>query len=226
MKIIDLTLTLDNACMTCGTPWHEHVKLERLGRLEQVGRNTTSIHMGSHSGTHMDAPAHFFNGMFGINQIDLEQACGDVSIVNFTNKKKHSVVELSDVENIPVTARMIFVFGWFQHWKTDTYYDDFPYFSQEAVRHLIQNGMKVMALDTPSPDSVKDIGNMEDSANHKLLLKNKVILIEYLTNTDKLLVDKRYTLIALPLKIKDADGSPARVIAIEHKEGENFYEKE
>lgn len=226
MKIVDLTLTLDDTCMTCGTPWHEHVKLEQLGKLEIVGRNTTSIHMGSHSGTHMDAPAHFFNGMFGIDQIDLGQACGDVSIINFTNKTKQSVVELCDVESITVTARMLFVFGWFQHWKTDSYYDDFPYFSQKAVHYLIDNGMKVMALDTPSPDSVNDIGNMEDSVNHKLLLKNEVILIEYLTNTDKLLNDKAYTLIALPLKLKGADGSPARVIAIEHMEGENFYEKE
>ncbi len=221
MNIIDLTLTLDNACMTCGTPWHEHVKVEQLGRLEKVGRNTASIHMGSHSGTHMDAPAHFFNGMFGVDQIDLGQACGDVSIVNFTGKLKHRKVELCDVEDIPVTERMIFVFGWFQYWKTNSYYEDFPYFSQEAVQYLIDKGMKVMALDTPSPDSVRDIGNIEDSINHKLLLKNKVILIEYLTNTDKLLNNKKYTLIALPLKLRDADGAPARVIAIEHMEGEN-----
>lgn len=222
MKIIDLTFALDNECMTCGTLWHEKVRLRQLGKLEEVGRNTTSIHLGSHSGTHMDAPAHFYDHAYGIDKIDLSQACGCFSVVDFTGKKKGDVVKLCDVENIPVTARMVFVFGWFKYWKTNCYYDDFPFFSEEAVQYLVDSGLRVMALDTPSPDSVKDIGNKKDSPNHKLLLKKGIILIEYLTNTDKLLNDSKYSLIALPLKLKDIDGSPARVIAIEYLEGEKM----
>ena len=222
MKIIDLTFVLDNECMTCGTPWHEPVQIKQLGKLEEVGRNTTSIHLGSHSGTHMDAPAHFYGYAYGIDGIDLEQACGDAAIIDFTDKGKGDLVGLSDVENILVASRMIFVFNWFKFWKTDSYYDEFPYFTQEAIHYLVENGMRVMALDTPSPDNVKDIGNKKDSPNHKLLLKSNVILIEYLTNTDKLLNGGKYSLIALPLKIKGADGSPARVIAVEYSEGDRM----
>ena len=137
-------------------------------------------------------------------------------------EKKGDVVKLCDVENIPVTARMVFVFGWFKYWKTNCYYDNFPFFSEEAVQYLVDSGLRVMALDTPSPDSVKDIGSKKDSPNHKLLLKKGIILIEYLANTDKLLNDSKYSLIALPLKLKDIDGSPARVIAIEYLEGEKM----
>ncbi len=222
MKIIDLTFTVDNECMTCGTPWHEPVQLKQLGKLQEVGRNTTSIHLGSHSGTHMDAPFHFYDQAYGIDKINLSQVCGRVSIVDFTGKGKGELVRLCDVESISVTSRMIFVFGWFKYWKTNDYYDEFPYFSQEAVRYLVEKGLRVMALDTPSPDSVKDIGNKEDSPNHKLLLIKGVALIEYLANTDKLLNGSNYSLIALPLKLEGADGSPARVIAIEGLEGDRI----
>lgn len=170
----------------------------------------------------MDAPAHFYYHSYGIDKINLNHVCGDVSIVDFSSKLKGDVVELCDVENITVTDRMIFAFGWFKYWRTNKYYDDFPYFSKEAVQYLIENGMYVMALDTPWPDSVRDIGTIEDSPNHKMLLKKGVVLIEYLTNTGQLINGKRYSLIALPLKLEDADGSPARVIPIVHREGDDF----
>lgn len=215
MKIIDLTLTLDNECLTCGTPWHEKVQINPLGRLSEVGRNTTSIHLGSHSGTHIDAPSHFFENTYGIDSVSLETVCGAATIIDLSAKKRGDLVSVEDLLDHPVTTRMIFVFRWFQYWKTERYYDDFPYFTEEAIDYLIRNGLKVMALDTPSPDSVRDIGNKVDSINHKKLLKAGVVIIEYLTDTDKLTPGKQYFLVALPLKLKNVDGSPARVIALE-----------
>jgi len=76
MKIIDLSYIIDEQCMTCGTPWHERVKLTPLGTLTTVGRNTYSITLGSHTGTHMDAPSHFLDGAEGIDQVDLDKICG------------------------------------------------------------------------------------------------------------------------------------------------------
>jgi arylformamidase len=68
-------------------------------------------------------------------------------------------------------------------------------------------------MDTPSPDSSK--GGLE-SPNHKLLLKNEIILIEYLCNLKRLKGPKIF-IMALPLKIKGGDGSPARVVAYDMK---------
>ena len=74
--------------------------------------------------------------------------------------------------------------------------------------------MQFMALDTPSPDDGGAILQQgeADSPNHKLLLKNDVVLVEYLTNTDQIDFSRDHKIIALPLKLKDVDGSPARVI--------------
>ncbi len=215
MNIVDLSLEIDNECMTCGTEWHEKVCIKRLGKIKEVGRNTHSILMGSHTGTHMDAPFHFFDSGEGIDQIDLAEVCGDIIVIDFSYIKQGEIVKLEDVLNITVGTRMLFRFDWFKKWKTNEYYKGFPYFSIEAIQYLIEKGMRVIALDTPSPDDGSAITVKSDSPVHKLLLTKKVVIIEYLTNTDQLKLNKKYQLFALPIKIKDCDGAPARVVAVE-----------
>ena len=212
MSIIDLSLTLENTCQTCGTPWHENVSIERKGTLYSVGRNTSKLILGSHSATHMDAPLHFIENGHDIASIPIEKCVGKVTCVNLRHKSAGSIVDVSDIKNIVVTSRMLFVFSWYKYWKTDLYYHRFPYFSLDAIKYLLKGGMKFMAMDTPSPDASSAITEKDDSPNHKVLLSHNTIIVEYLANTDKIDFSKRYEIIALPLKIYDADGSPSRVI--------------
>lgn len=215
MKLIDLSYTIDKNCMTCGTPWHEKVKLAPLGTLATVGRNTHSITLGSHTGTHMDAPLHFLDRTAGIDQVDLDKICGSCQVVNMTHKGTGDIVSLQDVKPLAVTKRMLFRFDWFRHWQTTQFYKDFPFFSEDAARYLVDGGMRVLALDTPSPDTGAAIGKMDDSPVHKILLKSDVTIIEYLTNTDQLDLTKSHTIFPLPLKLRDCDGAPSRVIVLE-----------
>lgn len=215
-EIIDLTLKVESKMPTCGTSWHQNVQIEQMGTLEEVGRNTSSILLGSHSGTHMDAPRHFIDEGSGIDSIDLNILCGDVNIVNLRNKEAGDIVHLSDIKRIKITTRMIFAFGWYKHWKSERYYKHFPYFSEEAINYLIKNGMRLMALDTPSPDCGDAIhsidGRDSDSPNHKMMLKNGIVIVEYLNNTDLIDLSKKYEIIALPLRVVGVDGCPSRVI--------------
>ena len=211
MKIIDLSLTIDNECMTCGTPWHEKVKIEQLGKIDEVGRNTSRIIFGSHSATHMDAPKHFIDEKYGIDELDLDVCIGNVQCVDFHNNDK-PVIDIEDLRDVDIVERMLFAFGWYRKWKTDEYYKGFPFFTESAIRYLVDNGMRLMALDTPSPDDGGAINVKDDSPNHKYLLANDIIIVEYLTNTGAIDFSKNHELIALPLKIKGIDGSPARVV--------------
>lgn len=213
MGWIDLTLSIDNECMTCGTAWHAIPSIERLGRLECVGRNTSVIRLGSHSATHLDAPLHFFDNTYGVDEIPLEKLCGKVQAVDFTHMTQGSCVRLQDLCGITVTPKMLFKFGWYKHWKTAIFYQDYPYFDIDALRYLVDNGMEMIALDTPSPDASTAIGKIDDSLGHKLLLSREVVIVEYLNNTERLKSGEDYEIIALPLKIRGGDGSPCRVIA-------------
>ena len=217
MNNYDLTFDVETDMPTCGTPWHQLVEITPMGKIDTVGRNTSRIVLGSHSGTHMDAPYHFIDDGKTMEKLDINIMKGIVQIVDFRNKRAGDVVTLDDVNKLKITGRMLFAFGWYHNWKTDSYYKSFPYFSQEAIKFLIDGGIKLMAMDTPSPDdgsSIKHIGET-DSPNHVSLLKNEVIIVEYLNNTDILDVNKQYEIVALPLKIKGSDGCPARVIVSE-----------
>lgn len=218
MKIIDLSMSLDNDCQTCNVPWHTKVSIERLGTIEEVGRNTSRFVLGSHSATHMDAPGHFFDEGKGIDQVDLTCCIGEITCVDMRHKKAGDVVRRSDVEKIAVTDRMLFVFGWDRWWKTSDYYKETPYFEAEAMEYLVNQGMKFIAMDTPTPDTTSAIGKKDDSPMHKLLLSKGIIIVEYLTNTSEIDFTKKHEIIALPLKIKGADGSPARVVLKEMDE--------
>ncbi|SHM79732.1 Kynurenine formamidase [Anaerosporobacter mobilis DSM 15930] len=215
MNVIDLTITVDNECLTCGTSWHQKPMLEKIGTINSVGRNTSRIVLGSHTGTHMDAPLHFYDNTHGIDKMDLNLLIGEIEIVDFTNLDRNTYVTLDMVKQINIKKRMLFIFGWYKYWKTEQYYNGFPYFDMEAANYLIENGMKLIALDTPSPDANNAIYEKNDSPVHKKLLQNNVVIIEYLTNTATIDINKQYEIVALPLKLKDIDGSPARVVLIE-----------
>lgn len=215
-RLIDLTLPVENGMPTCGTPWHQKVSIERIGKINEVGRNTSRIILGSHSGTHMDAPLHFFDDGNDIQSLKLDYLYGPITIVDFSDYGQGDVVTLDALESISVSERILFRFLWYKNWKTKKYYDRFPYFSCEAVEFLINKGMKAMMLDTPSPDDGGVITDITcDSPNHKNLLNNGIVIVEYLNNTEALDINKRYEIVALPLKLVGSDGAPSRVIAKE-----------
>ena len=125
MKIIDLSYVIENGMPTCGTSWHENVNIRQLGKISEVGRNTHSILLGSHTGTHMDAPYHFIECGRTIESTPLDVICGEISIVDFSSLKAGSIVTMSDVSELKITERMLFRFDWFKKWKTADFYKSF-----------------------------------------------------------------------------------------------------
>lgn len=213
MKAIDLSYTIENDMPTCGTPWHQNVNISPMGQLDTVGRNTHSITLGSHTGTHMDAPYHFIENGKKIHELDIEDMMGDITIIDFRNIGIQNIVTEDEISDIEVTEKMMFIFGWNKNWKKDIFYKDFPFFTIGAIRELIRRGMRFMAMDTPSPDAGGAIRNKTTgSENHIELLKNGIIIVEYLTNTELIDMKKKYEIIALPLKVLGSDGSPCRVV--------------
>lgn len=211
-NIIDLTHCIEEEMTICPLPWHAPVSITQVGHHEIEGRATQKISMGSHTGTHTDAPLHFINGGACIEDLSLDVLIGEVSIFNFSHLKEYDAVTEKMLAGRRVSQRVIFNFGWFRRWKTDKFYTGYPYFSESAVQYLIKNKIKLIGMDTPSPDDSRTkIGGIDDSKMHKLFLSNNVVLVEYLANLDK--IDEKYdwNIIVMPLKIKYGDGAPSRV---------------
>ena len=104
---------------------------------------------------------------------------------------------------------VLFYSGWDIKWGRSEYFEGFPTLSPEAARYLCNLKLKGVGFDVISADPVAS----SDLPNHKLLLGNEIIIVENLCNLDKL-PNKPLTFIALPLKIAESDGAPARAVGI------------
>lgn len=217
-RVVDLTLPIKAGMARFPTYWHPEVEVGLLGRIENEGRETRRLVLGTHSGTHCDAPRHFLPGGAGVDALDLAALVGPARVLDLTTHAPGGCVEAEDLQAAlegRVPERLILRYDWSRQWEREAYYCDHPYLSRQAARWLVAGGLKLLAMDSPTPDNPADGRSApEDSPVHKILLGAGVILVEYLDNLAAL-TRPWVELIALPLKIEGADGSPCRVVAVE-----------
>lgn len=218
MKITDLSLTIEEGMMTFPTHWHPVVEITILGRHGVEGRETRKLVLGTHVGTHADAPLHFIPKGNGIDQVPLDVLVGPAQVLNFAPchpLQEIDVPQLQEKLGGKVPERMILRTDWSEYFGRMPFYTQYPYLTENAAQWLVENGVRLIAMDTPSPDNpAHSRGTAKDSPNHKVLLGAGVVLVEYVCNL-KSLTSRDVELIVLPLKLKDCDGSPVRCIAIE-----------
>jgi arylformamidase len=218
MKIIDLSLPIEEGMMTFPTHWHPVVEVTVLGRHGIEGRETRKIILGTHTGTHADAPRHFIPNGGSIDEVPLDILIGPAAIADFTGCLALQEIDVKDLQQKlggKVPARLILRTGWSRHFGQMKFYNEYPFLSENAAQWLVDQGVRLIAMDTPSPDNpAHSRGTARDSPNHKVLLGAGVVLVEYLANLQAISASS-VELIVLPLKLKGGDGSPARCVAIE-----------
>ena len=216
-KIIDLSMILEEGMISFPQPWHPIVEIVQLGRHEIEGRETRKITMGTHTGTHIDAPRHFIPDAPTVDEIPLDQMNGLASVVNLTDFGPGQEVGLSDLEKAlgdRSAERVLLRFDWERMTGSLDYYYKSPYLSEDAAKWLIEKGCKLLGMDTPMPDNPENgRGCSKDSPNHKILLGGGAILVEYMVNLSAIDRDE-VNIIVAPIKVKEGDGAPARVFAI------------
>ncbi|BDF72360.1 cyclase [Oscillospiraceae bacterium] len=214
MKIIDLSHTYRPG-MTGMSKWHPVVEFRRMGKLEEIGMNTSSILLGSHIATHMDAASHFIPGGYSIEATTLERCVGEVTVVDVRHRGKGDCLRVADLEPYQLKPRVLLCFGYCKYWADQAQYNvNYPYIGMEAAQYLLDKGVELVAMDIPSPDRPPAEGE-ERFPVHKLMLSHNIIFVEALANTQAVDFSARYTLVALPLKLEGVDASPCRVILIE-----------
>lgn len=216
-RIVDLSMTLEEGMQTFPTHWHPFVEITQLGRHGLENRETRKLVLGTHTGTHIDAPRHFIPGGATVDQLDLEQLVGPASVLDLTAYGANAeldVAQMAEALGDRSAERVLMRFDWDRHLGTMGYYNDSPYLTEAAAQWLVDKGCRLLGMDTAMPDNPKNGRNgPKDSPNHKILLGNGVILLEYMVNLkslDRPVVD----LVVAPLKIRDGDGAPVRAFAI------------
>ena len=178
------------------------------------GYNNAVIVTGTHQGTHMDAPYHFFDDGKTIDQLDIKKGFGPAWVLDFTHKKPKEEITIADLrvheDKITKGSRIVFHTGWDKEFPEKRYLSDQPYLGIEACQYLADRGVVCIAIDAPTiyPEKYMPV-------HHILLNKDtEMLIIESLMHLDRLQND-RIILIAFPLRIMKRDGSPSRAIAID-----------
>ena len=208
MRIVDLTMTWPDVPTY---PGHPEPTIHRIASFETHGKQVSKLEIGTHSGTHIDAPRHYIEGGRTVESIPLEQMCGPALLVNLTGKPRPIYAgDIERVANGRSVERVLLRYDGDRRLGSMDYYFGQPWLTYDAASWLLGNGCKLVGMDTPMPDGPEDIKTMPI---HKVLLECGVVIAEYLINLDKIGAET-FDLIVAPLKIKEGDGAPARCFAI------------
>ena len=214
MKQIDLTLTISHSIPTFpGSPKTQFIPWSTL---KDDRYNLELLFLSSHTGTHLDAPYHFVKNGTKIHQIPLDRLLGNAILIKI-KKGKNQAITKNDLVlferkngNIPNHSSIIFHTEWQKNLNSDFYFINNPGLSESAATYLVSKRINLVGIDSPSIDLGKD----KTFSVHKILAKNNVLIVENLSNLNKI-SSKQFDFVILPLKLKDATGSPVRAIAIQ-----------
>ncbi len=180
------------------------------------GYREHQISMLSHTGTHIDAPCHILQNAKSLDQFPVDKFIGRAIVIPCKDKKEISLEYLQTFESkITKVDFVLFFTGWQYKWNTKDYFDDCSIPTREAAVWLTKFKLKGVGVDAFSLDRIASAltVNEENLPNHHILLGKEILLIENLTNLDKL-PDSAFSFQCLPLKVENADGSPVRTIAM------------
>ncbi len=204
--IHDVTVPITNSMPVW--PGDPQVRLSPKAHLSRDKSHTvrlTAIEMGSHTGTHVDAPYHFVEGGKRLHEIPLEQLTGKATVFEIAGVRS---IGLGNLEHRKWDGieRVLFKTDNSKHWQDGKFYEEFIYLEPDGAEFLVQRGIQLVGIDYLSIDEFKS----EKHPTHFALLTRDIVILEGL-NLSKVPAGE-YTLFALPLNLQDADGAPSRVI--------------
>ena len=213
--IVDLSHALDEATPVFpGDGPLEIMVAERASDPPAGGRrslNCSRLALSVHTGTHLDAPFHFFDAGQTVDRVPLEHCVGPALLADLSGVSAGEEIEARHLEPwrgwLRETGRVILHTGWWRQWGTPGYFTEHPRLSGAAAEYLVGCGVRLVGVDTPSVDR-------PPYPAHLALLGSGVLIVENLTNLSAVR-GEIFQLVVLPLRIAGRDGSPVRAIAME-----------
>ncbi len=207
MKLVDLTHGLENG--TGVFPGDPECVIETAHHYEN-GYFVSRISMGTHTGTHVDSPAHKLPGKRTLTGMPLEAFCAEHTVVidcrQVTGEVDAMFVQAHTAELAGHEA-VLFYTGWSEKWGTDAFFTGYTGLSEDAAPALKQLGVRMVGLESPSVNAERH------ATVHESILKEEIIIVESICHPEQLL-GQNFAFFAMPLKLIDRDGSPVRAFAV------------
>lgn len=193
-------------------PGDPGVHLAPALELDRDGAAVTSIRMGSHTGTHVDAPAHTVAGGRTLDAVALDELVDEALVLHVEGLDDRAVIGVVDLGELPERVPPIVVVdtGWWRHFGTERALRH-PALDAAAARELVARGMRVLAVDTLSPDPTDAAGTTEFPV-HEVVLGSDGLIVENVANLEGLPRSVRIGF--FPLRLA-GDGAPVRAVAFD-----------
>ncbi|HEX6975129.1 MAG TPA: cyclase family protein [Vicinamibacterales bacterium] len=203
-KLLDVSVAL--AAGIPAYPGNPEFELQPVKRIAEGGSsNVSRLVMGTHTGTHVDAPLHFFEGAPGIDALPLDLLLGRARVVEIGKRGGIGAEELA-AAGLREDIRVLLKTPNSALWNAGGFHEDYTHLTEAGARYLVDQGVKVVGIDYLSVEQFKKAG----APAHRALLSQGVVIIEGLNLAEA--EAGMYEMYCLPLRIVGGDGAPARVI--------------
>jgi arylformamidase len=209
MRIYDVSVPISERTPTY--PGDPHVEIEQWAAMARGdAANVSMLHIGAHTGTHVDAPAHFIEGAGRVDALPLDVLIGEARVVVMADDVR--AIEAKQIASLDLNGatRVLFKTRNSAFWANmaEGFRTDFTYLAPDAARALVELGVRLVGIDYLSVEQFK----AEAFETHTSLLSNGLVIVEGLDLREVAAGD--YELICLPLKIAggSGDGAPARAV--------------
>ena len=219
MRIIDLTVPIGEDTLS---PPSVNLQLKLTSYHRGPGFwQASKVEMLLHTGSHVDFGRHVMADGETAVDVDLERVFGDALVIDLSFAEPNHAISVADLESHAPEIRkgdiVLVRTDWTEkHWGNfPMYYMESPYCSPEAAQWLIDQGAKAIGFDCFSEYCARlpDFSS-EDFIIHKIILENGAILMQQMTNLSKLPTGNRFRFFAPFVKMRGAEGSPARFFAL------------
>lgn len=209
-EVVDLTRVFEE-----GMPVYPGTEGPRISNATTIAREGFAeklLTVYSHTGTHMDAPAHMIEGAPTLDALPASTFLGKARVLDISSFAggEAPLPALAPILPGPGEAEFIlFRTGWSAHWGDAGYYEGFPVLSAELAQAVAALGLKGIGVDAISVDPVGSTA----FERHLALLGRGLVIVENLGDLSTL-AGRDFLFSCLPLRIRDADGSPVRAVAM------------
>ena len=211
-EIIDLSVTIESEMATW--PTNPEIVLRDIQTFEKDGYKEELYSSATHTGTHIDAPLHMYSQGTSVDQLNLSYLIQECFCIRpkITGNDIHLAAIKAEWKKIYDGKAILINTGWDRkRSKTREWQIEFPGLAEDTIDFFGEHEIKLIGIDTLGIEPASHKG----FPVHTGLEKYGIIFIEDMTNLHLLREDKPYLIVALPLKLKGASGSMARVLAID-----------
>lgn len=211
MKVIDLTHTIRPDMPVY--PGTEPPRFTPANTYEKDGFKETLLQMFTHTGTHMDPPAHLFAGRTTLDQFPASQFIGKALVIDCRALREGEAITMAQLlpygEKAAQADFLLFNLGWDKRWGTESYFGDYPCLDDAVMDLILAGDYKGIGFDVIGLDPIAD----ENLTRHRRLFAEKdIVNIENLRNLDQC-GGELFSFSCFPLRLENCDGSPVRAVA-------------